>query len=54
MKTEVMKYQDHADYIKSFEERKDSQEKETFDFSDWWKSKLCNASGDLLTQLLPA
>ena len=38
MKTEVMKYQALADSIKSFEERKDSKGKDTFDLSDWWKS----------------
>ena len=38
MKTEVMKYQALAGSIKSFEERKDSKGKDTFDLSDWWKS----------------
>jgi hypothetical protein len=38
MKTEVMKYQDLADSIKSFEERKDIKGKDTFELSDWWKS----------------
>ena len=38
MKTEVMKYQVHADSIKSFEENKDRKGKDTFDLSDWWKS----------------
>ena len=38
MKTEVMKYQALADCIKSFEERKDSKGKDTFDSSVWWKS----------------
>jgi hypothetical protein len=36
MKTEVMKYQALAGSIKSFEERKDSKGKDTFDLSDWW------------------
>ena len=40
MKTEVMKYQALAGSIKSFEERKDSKGKDTFDLSDWWKSNL--------------
>ena len=38
MKTEVIKYQTLAGSIKSFEERKDSKGKDTFDLSDWWKS----------------
>ena len=38
MKTEFMKHQALADSIKSFEERKDSKGKDTFDLSDWWKS----------------
>ena len=38
MKNEVMKYQALAVSIKSFEERKDSKGKDTFDLSDWWKS----------------
>jgi hypothetical protein len=38
MKTEVMKCQALAASIKSFEERKDSKGKDTFDVSDWWKS----------------
>ena len=38
MKTEVMKYHALADSIKSFEERKDSKGKDTFDLPDWWKS----------------
>ena len=38
MKTEVMTYQALAGSIKSFEERKDSKGKDTFDLSDWWKS----------------
>ena len=29
---------EQAPRIKSFEERKDSQGKDTFDLSDWWKS----------------
>ena len=38
MKNEVMKYQALDGSIKSFEERKDSKGKDTFDLSDWWKS----------------
>ena len=38
MKTEFMWYQALTDSIKSFEERKDSKGKDTFDLSDWWKS----------------
>jgi hypothetical protein len=38
MQTEVMKYQALAVCIKSFEERKDSKGKGTFDLSEWWKS----------------
>ena len=44
MKTEVMKYQTLADSIKSFEERKDSKGKDTFDLSDWWKSNCATLS----------
>ena len=35
MKTEFMF---NTDSIKSFETRKDSKGKDTFDLSDWWKS----------------
>ena len=45
MKTEVMKYQDLADSIKSFEERKDIKGKDTFDLSDWWKSNYATLPG---------
>ena len=45
MKTEVMKYQTLADSIKSFEERKDSKGKDTFDLSDWWKSNCATLPG---------
>ena len=45
MKTEVMKYQTLAGSIKSFEERKDSKGKETFDLSDWWKSNCVTLPG---------
>ena len=38
MKTEVIKYQALADSIKSFEESKDINGKETFVLSDWWKT----------------
>ena len=38
MKPEVMKYQVLAGSIKSFEERKDSNGKDTFVLSDWWKT----------------
>jgi hypothetical protein len=39
MKTTFMWYQALTDSIKSFEERKDSEGKDTFDLSDGWKSK---------------
>jgi len=45
MKTEVMKYQALAGSIKSFEERKDSKGKDTFDLPDWWKSNCATLSG---------
>jgi hypothetical protein len=45
MKTEVMKYHTLAGSIKSFEERKDSKGKDTFDLSDWWKSNCVTLSG---------
>ena len=45
MKNEVMKYQDLAASIKSFEERKDSKGKDTFDLSGWWKSNCATLSG---------
>ena len=45
MKTEVMKYQTLADSIKSFEERKDSKGKDTFDLCDWWKSNCGTLPG---------
>jgi hypothetical protein len=38
MKTTFLWYQALTDSIKSFEERKDSEGKDTFDLSDWWKS----------------
>jgi hypothetical protein len=44
MKTEVMKYQAVAGFIKSFEERKDSKGKDTFDLPDWWKSNCSTLS----------
>jgi hypothetical protein len=62
MKPEVMKYQALPDSITSFEERKDSKGKDTFDLSDWWKSNCQTlpafafrvaCSADQLTQLLP-
>ncbi len=31
--------------IKSFEERKDSKGKDTFDLSDWWESNCATLSG---------
>ena len=41
--------------IKSFEGRKDSKDKDTFDLSDWWKSNCGTLpGGDQLTQLLSA
>ena len=45
MKTEVSKYQALAGSIKSFEERKDSKGKDTFDLSDWWKSNCATLPG---------
>ena len=45
MKTEFMRYQALADSIKSFEERKDSKGKDTFDLSDWWKSNSATLPG---------
>jgi hypothetical protein len=44
-KTEVMKYQTLAGSIQSFEERKDSKGKDTFDLSDWWKSNCTTLPG---------
>ena len=38
MKTEVIKYQALADSIKSFEERKANNGKDTFVLSDWWNT----------------
>ena len=45
MKTEVMKYQALAGSIKSFQERKDSKGKDTFDLPDWWKSNCATLPG---------
>jgi hypothetical protein len=45
MKTEVMKYQVLVDSIKSFEERKYSKGKDTFELSDWWKSNCATPPG---------
>jgi hypothetical protein len=45
MKTEVIKYQDLAGSIMSFEERKDIKGKDTFDLSDWWKSNCATLPG---------
>ena len=45
MKTEVIKYQTLAGSIKSFEERKDSKGKDTFDLCDWWKSNCATSPG---------
>ncbi len=45
MKTEFMWYQTLADSIKSFEETKDSKDKDTFDLSDWWKSNCTTLPG---------
>ena len=45
MKTEVMKYQALADSMQSFEERKESKGKDTFDLSDWWKSNCATLTG---------
>ena len=55
----------NTDSIKSFEERRDSKGKDTFDLSDWWKSNcaelpvfvyvLCTVLTTVeLTQLLPS
>ena len=45
MKIEFIKYQALADSIKSFEERKDSKGKDTFELSDWWKSNCATLPG---------
>ncbi len=45
MKTEVMKYQTLTGSIKTFEERKDSKGKNTFDLTDWWKSNCATLPG---------
>ena len=45
MKTEFMWYQTLTDSIKSFEGRKDSKGKDTFDLSDWWKSNCATLPG---------
>jgi hypothetical protein len=45
MKTEFIRYQALADSIKSFEERKDSKGKDTFDLSDWCKSNSATLPG---------
>ena len=45
MKNEVMKYQTLDVSIKSFEERKDSKGKDTFDLSDLWKSNCVTLTG---------
>jgi hypothetical protein len=52
MKTEVMKYQALPASIKSFEKRKDSQGKDTFDLSDWWKSNCAKVPA--FAYVLPA
>ncbi len=49
MKTEVMKYQALAGSIESFEERKDSKGKDTFDLSDWWGSQTVQRYQDSRT-----
>ena len=45
MKTQVIEYQALTASIKSFEERKDSKGKDTFDLSDWWKSNFATLPG---------
>jgi len=45
MKTEFMWYQTLTESIKSFEERKDRKDKDTFDLSDWWKSNCATLPG---------
>jgi hypothetical protein len=45
MKTEFTRYQALSDAIKSFEERKDRQGKDTVDLSDWWNSKCATLPG---------
>ena len=45
MKTQVIEYQALTASIKSFEERKDSKGKDTFDLSDWWKSNCATLPG---------
>jgi hypothetical protein len=45
MKTEVMQYQTLVGSIKSFEERKDINRKDTFDLSDWWRSNCATLPG---------
>ena len=45
MKPEFIRNQDLDDSIKSFEERKDNKGKDTFDFSDWWKSNCATLPG---------
>jgi hypothetical protein len=42
MRNKVMKYQALTVSIKSFEERKDSKGKDTFDLSDWWWKSNCS------------
>ena len=45
MKPEFMRYQTLDDSIKSFEESKDSNGKDTFELSDWWKSNSATLPG---------
>jgi hypothetical protein len=45
MKTEFTRYQSLTDSIKSFEEKKDTEVKDTFDLSDWWKSNCATLPG---------
>ena len=45
MKTEFRWYQSLTDSIKSFEERKDTKGKDTFDLSDWWNSNCVTLPG---------
>jgi len=45
MKPECTRYQALVESIKSFEDRKDSEGKDTFDLSDWWKSNCATVPG---------
>ena len=45
MKTPFTRYQALTDSIKSFEDTKDNEGKDTFDLSDWWKSNCATLPG---------